>query len=360
MTTPVEIVGGIDRVVRTTTRDGQEAKVVQASRTYPSPVEDVWDALTSIERIPRWFAPVSGELEVGGRYQVEGNAGGEVLTCDAPRAFSLTWESMGGVSWVEVTLEPHGEDGTLLRLVHTAHVPEEFWGTYGPGAVGTGWDLSLLGLHLHLGSGGASITQDHGDEWAGSDEGRAVVTASSRGWADALIADGTDESAARAAEAATTAFYTGVPQEGAEPRGPARLMHAFDVLGDPVRRRILELLASGELTSGAVTEVVREEFGISQPAVSQHLKVLRENGFATVRPRRHAAALRRRPGRAAGGRRVGAAVQRVLGAEPGRARHRARARATVATRDDLTATVPAPGRRLCPRRPDRRGCRMAG
>ena len=61
-------------------------------------------------------------------------------------------------------------------------------------------------------------------------------------------------------------------------------MHAFDVLGDPVRRRILELLASGELTSGAVTEVVREEFGISQPAVSQHLKVLRENGFATVRP----------------------------------------------------------------------------
>ncbi|MFB9464745.1 ArsR/SmtB family transcription factor [Streptomyces cinereospinus] len=61
-------------------------------------------------------------------------------------------------------------------------------------------------------------------------------------------------------------------------------MHAFDVLGDPVRRRILELLADGEMTSGAVGEVVRAEFGISQPAVSQHLKVLRENGFATVRP----------------------------------------------------------------------------
>ncbi|MEU4448837.1 metalloregulator ArsR/SmtB family transcription factor [Actinosynnema sp. NPDC050801] len=60
-------------------------------------------------------------------------------------------------------------------------------------------------------------------------------------------------------------------------------MHAFDVLGDPVRRRILELLADGELTSGAVTEVVRREFGISQPAVSQHLRVLRENGFARVR-----------------------------------------------------------------------------
>ena len=61
-------------------------------------------------------------------------------------------------------------------------------------------------------------------------------------------------------------------------------MHAFDVLGDPVRRRILELLADGERSSGEVSEVIRPEFGISQPAVSQHLKVLRDNGFATVRP----------------------------------------------------------------------------
>jgi DNA-binding transcriptional ArsR family regulator len=61
-------------------------------------------------------------------------------------------------------------------------------------------------------------------------------------------------------------------------------MHAFDVLGDPVRRRILELLSDGERTSGEIAAVVREEFGISQPAVSQHLKVLRESGFATVRP----------------------------------------------------------------------------
>jgi DNA-binding transcriptional ArsR family regulator len=60
-------------------------------------------------------------------------------------------------------------------------------------------------------------------------------------------------------------------------------MQAFDVLGDPVRRRILELLADGELSAGAVTEVIRDEFGISQPAVSQHLKVLRDSGFAVVR-----------------------------------------------------------------------------
>jgi len=61
-------------------------------------------------------------------------------------------------------------------------------------------------------------------------------------------------------------------------------MHAFDVLGDPIRRRILELLADGELTSGAIATVVQDEFGISQPAVSQHLKVLRDSGFANVRP----------------------------------------------------------------------------
>lgn len=61
-------------------------------------------------------------------------------------------------------------------------------------------------------------------------------------------------------------------------------MHAFDVLGDPVRRRILELLADGEQSSGAIVEVIATEFGISQPAVSQHLRILRDSGFAQVRP----------------------------------------------------------------------------
>ena len=61
-------------------------------------------------------------------------------------------------------------------------------------------------------------------------------------------------------------------------------MHAFDVLGDPVRRRILELLTEGELPSGTITAIVQAEFGISQPAVSQHLRVLRDSGFAHVRP----------------------------------------------------------------------------
>lgn len=61
-------------------------------------------------------------------------------------------------------------------------------------------------------------------------------------------------------------------------------MHALDILGDPVRRRILELVVAGEEPAGAIAEVISAEFGISQPAVSQHLRVLRENGFVTVRP----------------------------------------------------------------------------
>lgn len=60
-------------------------------------------------------------------------------------------------------------------------------------------------------------------------------------------------------------------------------MHALDILGDPVRRRILELLAGGEVSAGDLVAAIRHEFGLSQPAVSQHLRVLRDNGFATVR-----------------------------------------------------------------------------
>ena len=68
-----------------------DARVVSLSRTYDAPIEDVWDALTSAERISRWFLPISGDLHVGGHYQLEGNAGGEVLACDEPNRFRVTW-----------------------------------------------------------------------------------------------------------------------------------------------------------------------------------------------------------------------------------------------------------------------------
>lgn len=206
-------VSAVVREVSTGERDGRPTKVVVATRTYPSPVEDVWDALTSLERIPRWFSPVSGELHVGGRFQVENNAGGEVVSCDPPHSFEITWEYGGDTSWVVVTLTPE-DDRTMLELRHAAHPPEEFWGTYGPGAVGVGWELSLLGLDLHLASGEA-LDPAVVEAWSSSDEGREYLGGSSAGWADAAIADGEDEDAARAAERATTAFYTGVAQDGA-------------------------------------------------------------------------------------------------------------------------------------------------
>src|SRR5690606_13508758 len=127
--------------------------VVTLRREYPAPIDDVWDAITTADRLARWFMPVSGDLHEGGRYQLEGNAGGQIRRCDAPTTLVLTWnpgeQPEVDDSIVELLLEPTGE-GTRLTLVHTAVPPEDFWDTYGPGAVGVGWDLSLVGLAAHL------------------------------------------------------------------------------------------------------------------------------------------------------------------------------------------------------------------
>ena len=109
---------------------------------------------------------------------------------------------------------------------------------------------------------------------------------------------------------------------------------AFDVLGDPVRRRILELLAGDELSSGAICEVIRGEFGISQPAVSAQLRVLRESGLATVRSRGNAAArTRSRPSHCARSTTGWTASVAYLDAAPGRAGHRGGAWAPGARHD---------------------------
>ena len=105
-------------------------------------------------------------------------------------------------------------------------------------------------------------------------------------------------------------------------------MHAFDVLRDPVRRRILELLADGEAASGRVVEVIQREFGITQPAVSQHLKVLRDSGFATVRPDGARRLYTRGGDGAARARRVARALPADVGAAARGAGHRGGARAS--------------------------------
>ena len=189
-----------------------EGRAVRLQRTYGAPIEDVWDALTSPERITRWFLPISGDFRIGGRYQLEGNAGGEILSCDQPHRFRVTWvfgDPTAPPSEVEVRLTAAGEGSTLLEMEHIAIVPEEFWSEYGPGAVGVGWDGALLGLTLHL--RGESV----GDPiaWQLSDDGREFFTRSSAAWGAANEASGADSAAAAKAVANTTAFYTVVPEE---------------------------------------------------------------------------------------------------------------------------------------------------
>ncbi|MBD8080255.1 SRPBCC family protein [Cellulosimicrobium arenosum] len=196
------------RTVASGTLPAGAAHVVTLTRTYPADVEDLWDAVTNPERIPRWFLPVSGDLRLGGTYQTDGNAGGEIRVCDAPRHLRLTWV-MGpptpqDASIVDVRLEPLAE-GTRLTLEHTAVVPAEFWDTYGPGSVGVGWDGALLGLALHLDDGEGPIAPEE----QGTDPRlRAFNTASSEAWGAALAAaDGLDADTVAARVAATTAFY---------------------------------------------------------------------------------------------------------------------------------------------------------
>ena len=198
----------VSRSVGTSTRDGAETRVATISQRYDTTVEDLWDACTSRERLPRWFAPVTGDLVVGGRYQVEGNAGGTVEVCEPPHTFSATWEYGDEVSWISVRIEPD-DGGARLTLEHSAPIDAgvEFWQRYGPGATGVGWDLALLGLALHLGTGADRPAEADGFET--TPEGRRFIVASSASWGEADAAAGTPRSDAEARRDRTTAFYLG-------------------------------------------------------------------------------------------------------------------------------------------------------
>ena len=202
--------GAIGRSVSLLERDGRPAGAVTLARSYATMVEDLWEAVTNGERIPRWFLPVSGELELGGRFQLEGNAGGMITACERPSRLALTWEFGGDVSWVEVRVSQDGAGRARLALTHTAHLSDH-WGMYGPGAVGVGWELGLMGLAIHL----AQPTAPKPDEaaFAAFPDGKAFITGSSDGWGRAAVAAGTDPVAAGAAARRTTAFYTGEAAE---------------------------------------------------------------------------------------------------------------------------------------------------
>lgn len=191
--------------------DAGEARVVTLTRTYDTGIADLWDAVTNPERLPRWFLPVSGDLRPGGRYQLEGNAGGTIGRCDPPHSFDVTWEFGGSVSWVEVALSSPAHDQTRLELAHiTLVADDDKWAQFGPGAVGVGWDMALMGLSRHVRSGRA-VDPEQARAWSTSDEGRRFVSLSADGWRDAQVAAGGDAAEAKAAAERTEAFYTGAP-----------------------------------------------------------------------------------------------------------------------------------------------------
>lgn len=195
------------RVVRNLERDGKPAQAVVASCVYDTDAADLWDALTSKERLKRWFAPVSGELKLGGRYQVENNAGGTITECEPNKKIVMTWEFMGGMSWVTLTLTPDGS-GTKLELEHLAFV-DPHWEKYGSGAVGVGWDLSFMGLARHLAEPEAEHPAEAAEGWFASDEARQMIRLTSKAWGEAEIAAGNDRETALARAERTRKFFSG-------------------------------------------------------------------------------------------------------------------------------------------------------
>ena len=200
--------GTMTRVVADAERDGERTKVITATRRYDTDAPDLWHALTDPERIPRWFLPISGDLKLGGRYQLEGNAGGAITACDPPKHLALTWEFGGDTSWVTVDVAPEA-GGARLTLRHESRVDPAFWSTYGPGATGVGWELGLLGLARYLAGPAHVLTSEENTAWMASPEAKAFVADLSAAWAEADVAHGEAPEQAAAAAESTRRFYTG-------------------------------------------------------------------------------------------------------------------------------------------------------
>ena len=198
----------VERSVAFLERERQQASAVTLSRTYATTVDDLWDAVTNAERFPKWFATVSGELEPGGQYQVEGNASGRITACQRLSHFALTWEFAGDVSWVDVRITDEGT-GARISLTHTA-ILSPHWDRYGPGAVGVGWEMATLGLAFHIADPDAPDPDIVA--FATSRDGMAFIAGSSEGWEQAAVAAGTDAEVAGLAARRTMAFYTGQPE----------------------------------------------------------------------------------------------------------------------------------------------------
>lgn len=195
----IDILQEIEAIRRGVRRD-EESVTVVIQRTYPTDADDVWDAVTTPERVARWFAPLSGDLREGGSFQVEGNAGGQILKCDRPHLLRMTYGDASSI--VELRLRPDGES-TTLEVEHTVPIA---MARSGAGAlwVGPGWDGGFLALGMYL-RGEAPEDPVAAD---GSLERQQFSAKSAHAWAETVTASGTatDDEVAAGLEMALKQF----------------------------------------------------------------------------------------------------------------------------------------------------------
>ncbi|GAB2978536.1 SRPBCC domain-containing protein [Saccharothrix stipae] len=143
----IDIADQLKAIHREVSAGSDDTIGVLLRRTYDATAADVWDAVTDPDRLKRWFLPVSGDLREGGNFQLEGNAGGDILTCAPPKLLRVTFGAETSI--VELRLTEDDDEQTTVELEHT--VPKAMAGS-GAGAlyVGPGWDGALLGLALFL------------------------------------------------------------------------------------------------------------------------------------------------------------------------------------------------------------------
>lgn len=193
---------------------GKPAIVTIVIQTYDTTPSDLWGAVTNPKRLARWFAPVEGDLRLGGRYRIEGNASGTITGCEIGKFFELTWEVGGGTSWVRAKVEhlkQYAEKSrlTLEHISPSDGVGEEHLRRFGPGAVGVGWDLSLLGLSQTLADPSTRVEAADFEIWCASEDGKAFIRKSGEAWGTADVAGGESSSEALAKSKRTIAFFTG-------------------------------------------------------------------------------------------------------------------------------------------------------
>ena len=178
-----------------------DKRTIIITKSFPDDMSSLWDAVTDPKRLVTWFAPVQGELRLNGHYSISGNASGIILECNAPYSYALSWKCQGQ-SILQVKLADSGNNRTDLTLRHIVDV-DDHWRKYGPGAVGVGWDLTLLGLMLHM----EGFPKPSEEQFAASKQATAFTKSCSDAWMGEAVRAGEDVTWARNAAEETTKFY---------------------------------------------------------------------------------------------------------------------------------------------------------